>query len=137
MSAHRIDVFNFEFWDGSPPVLTYEQGSSFTRPGADGVGQQTLGRWAEPFDATLTAWYASYTLALLAVPRMQAIVRIGPVRLWYNAIDYRTVFGHDYLVDAVEMINCQSVIRLLGPGINLAGGAELLVRFTMTPHYRL
>jgi hypothetical protein len=137
MSAHRVDVFNFEFWNGSPPTLTYQQGSTFTRAGTNGVGQQRLGRWGDPFDAELTAWYTSYLAAMAALPLMQSMVRTGHVNVIYDGLDYQAALGHRYFVDRVDLVRCQKILRQIGPGINWASGAELVVRFTMTPYYLL
>lgn len=134
MSAHRVDVFNFEFWHGPPPGLAYEHGSSFNRPGADGVGQQRLGKWGDQFEVELVSWWNSYQSALQAIPLMQSIVRTGWVLVTYNSVNYFYEFAHGYFVDVVEPLHCQKVLRLVGPGINLINGAELITRFTMTPY---
>lgn len=133
MSKFRIHTFAFEFWEGPPPLLVQEQGSAFTRPGADGVGQQKLGKWCESFEATLTGWAASYGDALRAIPQLLGLVRVGHVRVIYNDVDYETVFQHRYFVDAVHPVNCQSVVRQYGPSINRTNAGELVVRFVLTP----
>lgn len=137
MSAYRVYTFDFEFWRGPAPGLTYEHGSTFTRPGADGVGQQRLGRWGDTFEVELVGWASSYRVALDVIPAMHAIVRTGWVTVVYNDVNYASVYGHAYFVDRVEPVHCQKVLRLVGPNINSVNGAELTVRFTMTPHYLL
>lgn len=135
-SRHVIGAFNFELWNGPPPLLVQEQVSTFHRVGADGVGFQTLGKHGQTFDVTLTYWDASYALCLAGLALMKAIVGTQVV-VTYNDINYSTTFSHQYLVNAVEEISCDAVVRQIRsaptPAINRTNAGELLVRFTLTP----
>lgn len=134
MSAHGVDVFNFEFWDGAAPALTQEQVTTHTRPGANGVGQTLAGVWERSFEAVLTADYNSYLSAMVGFNLMRFIVGTGPVQVKYNNINYLGTFGHLYFVDRVTMVSCKVHPRLIGPTYSFIGGARLRVRFRMTPH---
>lgn len=134
-----VDRFVFMDWKGTPPPLSQEQGVTFHRPGADGVGQQTTGSWEEAFTVTLVYWDSTYVRALRNIAAMQAfLVRTGPKRVIYENIDYsRPPFSHYYLIDRIYNSSCKQQVRQLyspTPTISRAGGVEALLEFTMTPH---
>lgn len=137
MSAYRIvasnGVLNFELWRGPPPGLVHERVQGHTRPGADGVGQQKLGRYGVPFEATLTADFNSHAKALATIPLLQSLIGAGPIKLVYDTIDYAARFRTAYLVDEAEPLSCKAHVRLRGPGYNYAPGSRLVVRVVMTP----
>lgn len=133
MSAHGIDIFNFEFWRSGPPQLVHEQVVTHTRPGADGIGQTKLGQWGRPFSAELDADFATYGEAMAVYGLLTQIVGTGPVPLKYNQINYMNTFGHLYLVDGVQLIRCKRMNRLIGPGYDFIGGSRLTVSIQLTP----
>lgn len=135
MTTSKVGIFNFVDWRGGPPVIVQEQGVTFHRPGVDGVGQQTIGRWEEPFTRTLVHWESSFARALYNLTIMKQLPRTGPVFVFYEGINYSLApYRHKYLVDHVREVSCNTLVRQFGPNVNTTGGAELVVEITMTPH---
>ena len=133
----RIHVFDFVNWEGPPPVIVQEQGATFHRPGADGVGVQKIGRWADPFNVTLTRWDTSFSRALWTAQIItNTLPNSGPKRVRYEGIDMHAApFRTTYLIDFVNVVSCERLVRQFNSsaGINYAGGGELIVELTMTP----
>lgn len=138
MSRHIIGDYNFELWNGPPPLFVQEQVSTFRRVGVDGVGFQTLGINGDTFEVTLTYWDSSYAACLVALSLMKALAGTQQIVV-YNAINYYAVFNHQYLVNAVHEVSCNACVRQVrsapAPAINQLNGGELVVRFVLTPVY--
>lgn len=135
MAQHYIDVFSFQFWRSAPPLTVHYQSESFTRVGVDGIGKLRTGRRGKQFEATVEEDVISYAYAMGLIPLYHAIPGSGPIRVIYNSIDYAARFNHLYLVDAVEVMECKTHPRLVGPNYDFLGGARITVRWTMTPLY--
>lgn len=133
-TRHRLGNFDINLWRGQPPPLVQEQVASATRAGADGVTMQRLGIWSPPFEVEIVSHYASYLAAIRDAARLYA-VRRQLLPLKYETLDYAALFKHLYSLDAVELVSCKTMIRLLGPGYNYPAGGELVMRLRMTPHF--
>lgn len=133
MSAYGIDVFNFEFWAGPPPVVPTPKIIESHRPGADGVAQQIIGTWGDTFEASLTSHWASQLAAITGHAFMKLIIGTGPVPIKYNYINWSSMYGVLFHVDAVEPVSLRSVPRLIGPNYDYVGGAILITKWTLTP----
>lgn len=134
MSAHQIaGTWNFEFWRGTPPPLPQYQISQHTRPGINGIGEQRVGRWHAPISATLVSHWSSYVNAMAVIDNYVALTGSGLVVVSYNSINWFGAYGIKFLVDGVEFVDCQARVRLIGPGYDYLGGAELITQWTLTP----
>lgn len=133
MSAHKIDIYSFEFWREGPPVLVTEQVDVHTRPGADSVGLQRIGEWHGRFRSILVAHRASYALAMSDYSQMRTLVGQDSKAITYNGLAYQAVFSHRYYVVGLELLACRVKPRLKGPGYDFVGGAELTVAFSFVP----
>lgn len=132
MSDHQIaGLYNFEFWRGTPPPLIGQNVSVHTRAGADGVGEQKLGKWHEPIVCQLESHFPSYLLALNTLPLYFALRGAGLVDVIYNLVNWQA-FNVRFYVDRVEFVRCQSAVRLIGPNYNYASGAKLITEWTLT-----
>lgn len=135
MAVHYIHIYSFQFWRSPPPTTVQYQGESFTRLGEPLVGKVMTGKRGLPFEAVTEEDFVSYAFAMSFVPLYHALPFTGPVRVIYNNIDYLATFSHLYHVDAVELVECKSMPRLVGPGYDFAGGARMTVKWRMTPYY--
>jgi hypothetical protein len=133
MSAYGIDVFNFEFWDGPPPVVPTPKVIVTHRPGVSGAAHQILGTWGDTFDVSLTSHWASQLAAVVGHTAMKSLIGTGGKYLKYNNINWTSMYGTLYHVNAVEIFTLKSAPRLLGPGYDLVAGAMLVTKFTLTP----
>ena len=132
MSAYRIGIVNCEFWEGPPPALTRRKMRATYRPGVSGVTHHLLGTWGEPFETTVTSWWASQAAAVVGHAALKSM--IGTLEtVVYNSMNWSGLHGVLYTIEDVELIELRSNLWLLGPGISLAGGAALVTRVTMTP----
>lgn len=133
MSAYGIDIFNFEFWEGPPPPVPTRKVLESHRPGATGVSQQIIGTWGDTFDVQLTAHFSTQLAAITTHALMKSIIGMGPVPIKFNNINWSSMYGVVYQVDAVELVSLKSVPRLIGPNYDYAGGAILITKWTLTP----
>lgn len=133
--THFIAGFPWQFWRSPPPATVHRQSESFTRIGIDGVGKVITGIRGKQFEAVVEEDTASYAIAMGLIPSLHALPNTGPKGIVYNGIDYMAIFSHLYLIDAVEVVECRSMPRLMGPNYDFLGGARITVRFVMTPYY--
>lgn len=133
MSAYGIDVFNFEFWQGPPPTVPTPKMIVTRRPGVSGVAHQYMGTWGDTFDVTLTSHWATFLHAIQGHTFMKAIIGTGGVAVKFNNINWTSMYGTLYHVEAVEIINLRAALWLIGPGYSWPNGAELITKFTLTP----
>lgn len=132
MSTHAVGRFEFEFWRGSPPSHPVEQVQQFTRAGVDGVSHRTLAKRAAPFTCELVSWHLSYAIARAELPKLCALA--GTTQdVIHEGVNLKAAFKLAYVVESVELVDCRSNVRLLGPGKNYPSGAELVTRWTMMP----
>lgn len=134
MTTHSIGGKTFWFWREGPPQLTHDRVSVHARPGADDVAIQLVGDRGEPFQSVLVGRYVSYALALADYSDMRVVLPGLGHQVVYNGINYQGVFNHRYYVLAVDMVSCKVKPRMLGPGYDYIGGAELTVRIEMVPY---
>jgi hypothetical protein len=131
MSAYGIDIYNFEFWDGPPPPIPTTKVLASTRPGVNGVSTHLLGRWAEPFEVTLTSHWASQLAATAGHASMKNLIGADPCYVKYNNLNWTMLHGVFYNVRSIEILDIRSAICLMGPGYVLPGGAALITRYVM------
>lgn len=130
--SHQIGQYRFEFWRGSQPTHIREHVQSFTRAGTAGTAHRTLGKRAETFECELVSWHPSYTLARVVAAQMGRLV--GTTQdVIHEDVNLKAAFNLGYVIESVELAECRANVRLLGPGINYPGGAELVTRWRMTP----
>lgn len=134
-APHKIHEFTFQFWRSPPPITVHYQSESFTRLGVDGIGKVRTGKRGRQFEAVVEEHAQFYWLAMSVIPQYHALPQTGPKRIVYNGIDYYDTFNHLYLVDNVEIVECQAVPRLTGPGYDFIGGARIVSRWLLTPYY--
>jgi len=122
----------FEFWRGEAPQLISEIGQSFTKPGKDGHGLRKLGKWGIPFTCTLESHWASYAIALAALPIYARVPYSGPVQVVYNDIAWNLA-KVAVTVEGVRFVN-ESHARILqiGPNYSYAGAGILITEWQMT-----
>jgi len=133
MSAYGIDVFNFEFWQGPPPVVPSQKVLVSHRPGVSGVALQRLGMWGDTFDCVVTSHWASFLAAIAGHQLMTAIIGTGGVAVKYNNVNWTSMYGVLFHVDDVQMVDMHAAQWLIGPGYSLRNGASMATRFTLTP----
>lgn len=133
---YKIHNLAFVLWRGGPPRLTQQIGSQHTKPGADGVGEQSLGRVGQPFEVQLVSWHATFAAAEKFYARALGLVYTGQKRLVYENLDYSKVHKTKYSIQHVDRVEQQTCVRLLSAADNLnySGGTRLILRVTMTPH---
>ena len=134
VSPHRIDVFNFEFWRGTQPVLPFQNVTTHVKPGTDGVGQIRSGFWGASFTSELEAHYPNYAGAMLGFFLIGQVIGTGPVNIRYNDREFLGDFGVRYFVDDVKLKVCEGVPRLIGRDYDYIGGGRLVVDVKLTPH---
>lgn len=135
MATHKIGDFTFQFWRSPPPKTVHYQGESFSRIGVDGVGRVITGLRGPQFEAVVEEHAESYVVAMGVIPSYHALPNTGPKVVIYNGINYLSAFSHLYLIDAVEVVECNRVPRLTGPDYDFIGGASITTRWMMTPFY--
>lgn len=133
MSAYGIDVFNFEFWDGPPPVVPTQKVIVTHRPGVSGVAHQLLGVWGETFDANLTSHWVNQLAAMTGHAYMNALIGTGGKYLKYNNINWSSLHGVLFHVNGVQLVTLKSVPRIIGPGYDFVAGTIMVAKFTLTP----
>jgi len=143
MPAFRIGGYFFEKWDGAPPQIPGQVVRNFTKPGANGTGQQILGIVGSTFESELTAWFGGGTQgfnflnAKRAVVLYQRMRGIGPLSIVYGNINYAAMFRIGYTVDDATEIETRSNVRLMSSQVDYPYGASVRMRFRMTPHVLL
>jgi len=138
-SPHRISTpivpggpLNFEFWNGEQPPVIHEQVVSFTKPGANGVGQQKVGRHHPAIQSTLTSIWPDYANAIAALAVYRQVPGSGLCDVVYNFVSW-SAFSIGFYVDAVELVECQRRPLWVGPDFTYYGAGELVTRWTLTP----
>lgn len=135
MPRHYIDIFSFQFWEGPPPRTVQYVGEEFTRLGEPIIGKIQTGKRGRPFECVTEEHFVNYAYAMSFIPLYHALPFTGPKRVVYNLIDYLAAFNHVYFIDAVELVECRAVPRLIGPGYDYLGGARMRVKWRMSPFY--
>jgi hypothetical protein len=133
MSDYGIDVFNFEFWQGPPPVVPTQKIIVTHRPGVNGVAHQLIGTWGDTFDVVLTSHWATFLHAIQGHQLMNSIIGTGGVMVKYNNINWSSFYGVLYHVEAIEILNLRTALWFVGPTYSFPNGGELVTRFTLTP----
>jgi len=133
VSAHGIDIFNFEFWQGPAPALPQNKTVAHHRPGADDVALQLLGSWADPFSVVLTSHHASLAAAVETYNLMRAVVGTGWLPVKYADLNYTGLFSVGYHALAVEQLHTHTSVLLIGPGYSYSSGGVLITRWDLQP----
>lgn len=133
MSAYAIDQFNFELWDGPPPVVPSQKVAVSRRPGVSGVAHHLLGTWGDTFQVTLTAHCANQTIAATAHQQLSALIGTGGKFVKYNNLSWTSMHQTVYHINAVDLVTLRSVPRLIGPTYDYTAGTVMVLRITLTP----
>ena len=133
MSEHAINQYTFELWRGDPPRFHTQTMETYTRAGVNGTAAKLTGKRGKSFNADLTSWLTSFPAARVMLQNYFALIGASPVILIHNGFRFDTLYRIKFLVEDVAEMDCQANVRLLGPGINYAGGTSLVTRWTMTP----
>ena len=133
MSAHGIDVFNFEHWQGPPPKIAQQHTVGHNRAGASGVALQLLGPWGDPFEVTLTSHHPSGIVAAGVFQQMNAVVGTGWLALKYATLNYTGLFATGYHAISLEQMDLRVSSILIGPGYAYTNGGVLVTRWTLHP----
>jgi len=129
---HKIDRFNFQFWEGDPPQLPKQTIQSFTRAGADGLATRLIGKRAPVTECQLTTHLTSYAWRAPTIRSYLTLIgATSPVEVWFNQLRLLHSDQVKFLVEDVREVDCRANVRLLGPGYNLPGGASLVTRWRL------
>lgn len=130
---HKIDRFEFQFWEGDLPDTPRQQVETFQRAGVSGTGFRLLGERGKPFEAQVTAHLVNYPLTRPLLHQYRTLIGGTPVEVWFNGrrvfVDWQT----KYEVLDVDEVECKANVRLIGPGYNFPGGASLVTRWRLLP----
>lgn len=130
---HKVDRFTFQFWDGAAPGTPQQSVETYARAGVAGSGLRVLGVRGQQFEATLTEHFPTFAIARPQVLAYQSLVGLDPVEVWWQRIRLRQTQRTKYAVLAVQELDCQTHVRLIGPRYNYAGGVALVTRWTLLP----
>lgn len=133
MSAHGIDVFNFEYWDGQPPTVPQQHAMAYTRPGAADVSVQLLGIWGDQFEVVLTSHWPSTLAATVGYNTMRLVVGTGWLTCKYANLNYTGLYGVGYHALNVTQVDLRVAALLKGPGYTYTNGGILVTRWTLQP----
>ncbi|MFA5902286.1 MAG: hypothetical protein WC829_24615 [Hyphomicrobium sp.] len=133
MTAYAIDQYNFALWNGPPPPVPTQQVAVSRRPGVSGVAHHLLGTWGETFEVTLTSHFQNQLLAVTAYTQFIALIGTGGKQLKYNNINWTSMHGTIYHVNAVQRVLLRSVPRIVGFNYDYIGGAIQVLKVTLTP----
>jgi hypothetical protein len=131
--VHKIDRFEFQFWDGDSPDTPRQQVETFQRAGVNGTGFRMLGERGQPFDAQLTAHLVNYALTRPLLKQYETLIGASPVEAWFNYRRLLTDWQVKFEVLDVAELDCRVNVRLIGPGYNYLGGASLVTRWRLLP----
>lgn len=133
MSAHGIDIFNFEDWIGPPPRVAQQHTIAHNRAGASGTALQLMGTWGDPFEVRLTSHHASLILAAETFALMSAVIGTGWLVVKYANLNYTGLFGTGYHATMIEQVDLRVASILIGPGYAYSNGGVLVTRWTLHP----
>lgn len=123
-------TYTFEFWQGEQPQILAQQVAELSRAGADGTAHRKLGTRGRPFTAELVSHHSSYSGARTAHAAMVAFVG-KVVDITHEGRNLNSVDGVSFVVEAVELAECQTCVVLTGPSYAYPGGARLVTRWTL------
>lgn len=133
MGVHRVDEYEFEFWNGEQPTRISERVQRFERAGTTGVSHRLLGRRGASFTCELTSWHATWADARDAVADFVDLIGVDPIQVVKDGDDLEDKESVRFVVEDVRELSCATRVRLYGGGKNYPGGVELVTRWTMTP----
>lgn len=133
MAAYQIATFDFVRWDGSPPPLVKEHVATFNKIGQAGISAQRTGIHGDPFEATLSAVFATKNDMLVETESYRDLIGATPSQVVYDDTNLFFLYSHLYLVTAVDTVSTKTHPRLVGPGYDLLGGWLVKTRWQMVP----
>ncbi len=135
MPTNRLHNWDFHLWDGPTPAGVRQHVTTHTRAGVADAAHAKAGLWGDPIEATLAAYYATF---LLANDARHQIVDPLPdtalVKLWWNGIDFLTRYQTVFKVERVDHFKIETLVRVVGGGLNLPAGAKLSATLVLIPH---
>jgi hypothetical protein len=133
MAVHAVGINAFELWRGDPPRFHQQSVEVFSRTAVEGTAAKIKGKRGESFTAELESWFTSYAAARAQFVKYLNLIGASAQKVTYNNQQYWVLHKTRYLVLDVKEVDCRTNVRLIGPGINYAGGAALITRWTMIP----
>lgn len=133
MALHAVGAADFELWRGEPPRYHDQSVATFARVGTDGTAFKLTGSRGRQFTSELESWHRTYDLARDWLRKYRNLIGGNAQRVKFNGRDLYSLTKTKYLVIDVVEIDCRANVRLLGPGVNYAGGVSLVTRWTMVP----
>lgn len=135
MPSNRLHNWDFALWQGPTPAGVVEHISTHTRAGARGSVHTKLGQWGDPFQVTLTAYYASFLLASDARYKfVEPLPAAGLVRLWWNSIDYLVRYQTQFKVEAVQGVKAQALVSYVSGNVIWYDAGRLDAELILVPH---
>lgn len=94
-----------------------------------------VGKWGDPFEAKIAAYYNTFALANDARHKLvEPLPAAGLVRLWWNGLDYLIRYGCLYKVTKLGTPQVESLVAVVSAGVAVAGAAKLTVPVTLVAH---
>lgn len=129
--VHRVGQYTFQFWEGDRPRLPTQQVQTFARPGVDSHDARLTGTRAEPTECQLTEHLVAWTLRESLLRNYRALIGQPAVEVWYEKRRLLTTDRVLFLVLDVVEVECQTNVRLVGPGYDYLNGAALVSRWRL------
>jgi hypothetical protein len=129
VAVNTIDEFTF-IWMSEPPWLNLLQNVTRVRPGNNGVLEQTLGEWSEPFELITKAEAQNHQAAWDLYVDYRALVGGDAVEVVWCSIPMSSE-GHVYFVKGVWPIKIRRIVH--GEGPNGSYFAEAICRWRLQP----
>jgi hypothetical protein len=135
MPSNQLHNWAFSTWEGPTPSTPREHVSAHTQAGMAGQTHVLLGKWGEPFDAKISAYYTTFLAANDARYKLvEPLVAAGLVRLWWNGLDYLVRYNTLFQVARLGAPEVVSLISVVSAGVAVSGAAKLTVPVTLIPH---
>lgn len=122
----------FADWQGEGPPLVHEQGLVFTKPGADGVGLQKVGRHHPAIEVVLESHWQDFPTAVNALQIYRQVALSGEVGIIWAHINWSN-FNMVAHVLSMDFVTAQQVVYLLHADYNYPFGAKLFTRWRFQP----
>lgn len=129
--VHKVDRFTFQFWDGDRPRMPTTQVQTFSRPGVDSHDVRLTGTRAEVTECQLTEHLVNWNLRAPLLRQYRELVGRDAVEVWYEQRRLLVTDRVLFLVLAVDEVDCQTNVRLVGPGYDYPNGASLVTRWRL------
>lgn len=135
MPNNQLHNWPFALWEGPTPSTPREHVASHTHAGLAGQTHVLVGKWGDPFEAKISAYYNTFALANDARYKLvEPLPGEGLVRLWWNGLDYLKRYGVLYKVVRLGTPEVQTLVAVVSLGVAVAGAAKLTVPVILVAH---